>query len=401
MYHPPAEYLGQRLPYYFVGLIWTLLGLLGQTFASLYELWILYATAFFVTMLGINILYAMMLAILADQVPAKQVGTANGILAFQLVVGSIFGFGLFHTLLQQDISNMYYLYSGCVLVAGLLTVAFAHERDAAFAWAERTEPPQHHISLLQSLVDPIVTPNDSPWWQSYTIDVNSDFFFVTLSRLFYYCGNSVQTFFLYFLHDIIRVQDKSGGNPEAAVAQLAMLGQLSGAAVCYPIGFFSDYIGSDRRPIVYMSCAVFSACLLCMIAATSMNNMVVLSTVLGAANGVYLTMETSLAVDTLPKSRSSSQLAELAKKEEGSNAKGSAQLLGIWGVAAFLGSALGPMVGGPLLYLFGKKNDNDDEETDEYSLRGYAVVLSLSAFYFFCSAWSLRYIRKPNGNAEV
>ena len=43
MYHPPAEHLGQRLPYYFVGLIWTLLGLLGQTIASLYELWILYA----------------------------------------------------------------------------------------------------------------------------------------------------------------------------------------------------------------------------------------------------------------------------------------------------------------------------------------------------------------------
>ena len=126
-----------------------------------------------------------------------------------------------------------------------------------------------------------------------------------------------------------------------------------------------------------------------------MEDMIVLCSVLGMANGIYLTMETSLAVDTLPKSRSSSQLKQMAEESgKKKKDKGSAQLLGIWGVAAFLGSALGPMVGGPLLYAFGRQGNaaNPDDE-EEYRLLGYAVVLGLSSFYFLCSAWSLRYIK--------
>ena len=70
----------------------------------------------------------------------------------------------------------------------------------------------------------------------------------------------------------------------------------------------------------------------------------------------------------------------------------SAQLLGVWGVAGFFGSALGPMIGGPLLYVFGDQGKIEDDGSEEYSLRGYTVVLSLSAFYFLCSALVLRHI---------
>jgi MFS family permease len=97
--------------------------------------------------------------------------------------------------------------------------------------------------------------------------------------------------------------------------------------------------------------------------------------------GAYLTLETSLAVDTLPDT--------VVDGPSGGNA----QLLGIWGVAAFLGSALGPMIGGPLLYFFGSSGTVDDHG---YTIRGYAVVLSLSAVYFLLSAVSLRWVRKAN-----
>ena len=89
-------------------------------------------------------------------------------------------------------------------------------------------------------------------------------------------------------------------------------------------------------------------------------------------------METSLAIDTLPK-----------KMNDGPSG-GNAQLLGIWGIASFLGSALGPMIGGPLLYLFG--NSEIDSEQD-YSIEGYALVLSLSALYFLLSAVALQWVR--------
>lgn len=199
--------------------------------------------------------------------------------------------------------------------------------------------------------------------------------------MFYYCGISVQTFFLYFVHDIIRVKD----NPEATVASLAIISQMSGAITCYPVGVISDrLLGGRRKPFVYIACALLSSATISLMFVTTLHEMAICCLVLGGANGVYLTMDTSLAVDTLPK--------DLQDDDD----NGSAQLLGIWGVAAFLGSALGPMIGGPLLYYFGQKHDSDDsteEVEEEYSRAGYAVVLSLSSFYFLCSALSLQFIK--------
>lgn len=137
--------------------------------------------------------------------------------------------------------------------------------------------------------------------------------------------------------------------------------------------------GGRRKPFVYLSCAILAVATLGLVLCTNMHHMAILCMILGGANGMYLTMDTSLAVDTLP-----------TEKNEGGSA--SAQLLGVWGVAGFFGSALGPMIGGPLLYVFGDQGKIEDDGSEEYSLRGYTVVLSLSAFYFLCSALVLRHI---------
>jgi len=112
-------------------------------------------------------------------------------------------------------------------------------------------------------------------------------------------GSSIEfiQFFLYFLHDIIRVKDDT----ESSVAYLAVIGQISGALICYPVGLASDRIfGGKRKPFVYFACTVLGAVTFAMIFATTMHDMVILCSVFGAGNGIYLTMETSLAVDTLP-----------------------------------------------------------------------------------------------------
>lgn len=91
-----------------------------------------------------------------------------------------------------------------------------------------------------------------------------------------------------------------------------------------------------------------------------------------------MTLETSLAVDTLPHT--------VTDGASGHNA----QLLGLWGVAAFLGSSLGPLIGGPILYYVGSSGTVAGQD---YSIHGYAVVLSLSAVYFLLSAVSLRWVK--------
>jgi hypothetical protein len=58
---------------------------------------------------------------------------------------------------------------------------------------------------------------------------------------------------------------------------------------------------------------------------------------------------------------------------------------------AFLGSILGPMIAGSLLDILGMLHSNinmteSTTPTTDDTLTGYAIVLSLSSFYFLCSA---------------
>jgi MFS family permease len=134
-YIPPAPHeIGQRMPYLILGSVCTVTGLLLQTMASYRNFWIRYSFAFFLHMVGLNIMYAMMLAIIPDQVPASQTGVANGVLALLLVTGSLFGFSLFHSFLGEDIQNMYGLYTCIVIVTTILTGTHAHDRDAELAF---------------------------------------------------------------------------------------------------------------------------------------------------------------------------------------------------------------------------------------------------------------------------
>lgn len=141
--------IGQRMPYYLLGAILSVFGLIGQMFSSAAALWMRYGFCFFFSMTGLNIQYAMMIALIPDQVPRQQTGAANGVLALLLVTGSLFGFGLFHTVLSENIGYMYGLYTCIAIVTSILTAANAHERDAALT-AHRVERTSQKILLTPS-----------------------------------------------------------------------------------------------------------------------------------------------------------------------------------------------------------------------------------------------------------
>jgi hypothetical protein len=107
-FRPPVEFeLGQRMPYLAFGGICSVIGLLGQYTESYEKLWLRYGVFFFLHMIGLNISYAMMIALIPDQVPKSQTGVANGILALELVTGSLVGFFLFHVFFSRNIQDMY------------------------------------------------------------------------------------------------------------------------------------------------------------------------------------------------------------------------------------------------------------------------------------------------------
>ena len=140
------------------------------------------------------------------------------------------------------------------------------------------------VLLKTMLYDPLLLLDRKTLIATYSINIeeNHDFFIVTVSRLFYYCGSSVQTFFLYFLHDIIGITD----DPETAVAGLAVVTQMSGALVCYPVGWLSDqFFGGRRKPFVYIACSLLGGVTSAMVFARTMETMTMLCFCFGAANG--------------------------------------------------------------------------------------------------------------------
>ena len=193
-----------------------------------------------------------------------------------------------------------------------------------------------------------------------------DFFWVTASRTLYYMGISAQTFFLYFLKDVAKMSD-----PETGVTILSSVAQLAAACSAYPVGMLSDKLGKGRKLFIYVACAILAIGNASFIFCRSLLAVCIISGLIGVGNGGYLAMDSALAIDTLP------------------NKHEAAKFLGIWGVASFLGTALGPMVGGPLLYFVGR---TDVEGV--YSVQGYAILLCMSVVYFVCAALVLRKVEK-------
>ena len=68
--------------------------------------------------------------------------------------------------------------------------------------------------------------------------------------------------------------------------------------------------------------------------------------------------------------------------------QGSAEALGTWGVAGFIGTYIGPMIGGAALEIFGKT-----ENEREYSYSGYFALLTDGAFICFLCGFVTSFIK--------
>lgn len=137
-----------------------------------------------------------------------------------------------------------------------------------------------------------------------------------------------------------------------------------------PVGQLSDssLFGGQRIPFVNLSCALLCSCTFLLTFCTYVYQVEIICVLLGAANGAYLTMETSLAVDALEtlkrdfhgdqndllleddnatdgnaiggKNDGCSDKEVAGEDEADEDSIGAAQLLGIWGVAGFVGKNL-------------------------------------------------------------
>jgi Na+/melibiose symporter-like transporter len=392
---------GRRRPFIVLGGVAGILGIIAQDWASMNRNPVMYYVAYAMSMLALNTAYTAVVGIMPDLVPAEQAGMASGIAALHTVGGANLGFLVYANTVGSNDARLHAMYMSFVVITTAciaLTVfacdevpLLASDADndddqvgcAEPADAENGEEPQQQ-QQQQLPVAPARPPRSpsaasrantrcfsQPVRHKYIIDSyyidprkHRDFTFVFWSRTFYYLGASVQTFFKFYLHDIVGVEDAEG-----AIVKTAIIGQLCAALTAIPTGCLSDRCGRVRKPFIYAACAVLAAGNVVNCFVRSEFEVYIVCGILGCANGVYLSMDAALALDTLP---------------SGDEA---ARFMGVWGIGCFLGGAVGPVLGGPILEFCGKSLDGS-----AYRYNGYAILLVFAGICFLLSGVILHFV---------
>lgn len=258
-----------------------------------------------------------------------------------------------------------------ITVKSLDGIVDAETEDASMLekQGEQTKATQKYEG--HKLFSPPITYTD--FINSYFIDArqHTDFAIVFWSRTLYYIGASMQTFFKFYLKDVVGVADA-----EATIVKTALIGQVCAACTAIPTGLLSDRIGKLRKPFIYFACIVLFLGNVANIFARDEFDIFTVAALLGGANGIYLAMDAALALDTLP------------------NGEEAARFMGVWGIGCFLGSALGPVIGGPILSACG----HNQLMPEAYNYVGYAIILGLAAFCFLASGAALFFVGNNQGH---
>jgi len=185
------------------GVALAIVGTLTMRFARQYHFGYMYVAALTTAIGGVNIAYSSYSALLPDFIDSGQMGRASGVMAVMTVLGGFIGFVSFALGLQ--VAQAYNLYVFVAAAVAFTTCVAAREQVQ-----KEAPPPASCVELIKI----------------YSIDAraNPDFFWVFVTRTFYYMGISIQAFTLFMMRDVQRVAD-----PKYYTSLLAMIGQLSAA----------------------------------------------------------------------------------------------------------------------------------------------------------------------------
>jgi MFS family permease len=133
--------------------------------------------------------------------------------------------------------------------------------------------------------------------------------------------------------------------------------QVAGALVSAPIGKLSDTIGFKK--LVIASCIMIGAVyagFIAVILDPRLDFVYMLGLLFGVANGAFLAVDYALACDVL-----------VNKDEIGRD-------MGLWGVGAFVGTTLGPIILGPMLQSYSIMDA--DGKVTAFGDQGYVLVFT-------------------------
>jgi MFS family permease len=224
-------------------------------------------------------------------------------------------------------------------------------------------------------------PSRQEMLSTFRINLNDDidFFWVCVGRMQFYVSTSCTVFMLYYLRDMLGIKHEADRKEKMGI--LGVSAQIMGAVAAIPFSRLSNTMG--RKAVINISCMVMVVTFALYVAAPKVVEggswplVLTAGLVYGMGSGAYLSVDYALAMDCLPKGKTV------------------AEAFGLWGIAGFLGSTVGPTIGGLLLAFNKRASDGQDPvladpplprvtndpkdltggPEDEYSFLGYALVM--------------------------
>lgn len=280
-------------------------------------------------------------------------GIVSGYLSLYTFIGALLAMAAVGLTQGMPVHVQYPIYMVSISAACAIVCAAVSEASTVHLY----EVSREHLSLKDLTA-------------SFCLDMTAeiDFFWVCASRMFFYMSISSSVFMYYYLRDMIfRGQDAD--SLRSHLSTLVIVSQLVGAVCSIPCGHLSNRIG--RKVAIYA--ANFLMSITCMLYAIAPNSgvfawpVVVAGGLLyGMGAATYFSVDYALALECLP------------------IGKTTAEAFGLWGVAGFLGSTIGPLVAGVLLWLPSMKVNWQGAAVDEYPYIGYVMVLILTGPIMNC-----------------
>jgi len=337
---------GRRRPFILLGTIATIMLLPG---ISLAESSIVLFFFYCLLQISTNAAQGPFQAFIPDHVPEKKRGLASGVKSMMEIIGGITVVRLIGYFMSRYSPGQGTLWLWLALgtLAAVLTVVML---ATVLAVKEKPVSTVSRITFMSTIT------------RGFKIDVRAkpEFIYFLVSRLLIFMAlATLQTFALYFLRDVIRVD-----NPATATANLVVAIGIGMLAVVYPAGILADRLG--RRPVIMVSGLLGACGVLVLLFATSYTIVLGGGAIIGIATGGFVSANWALATDLVNKG------------EE-------AKYLGLTNLATAGGSALARLIG-PAIDLFNVSRPG----------MGYQIMLVTCFAYFVIGSLLVLKIKKRN-----
>ncbi|HEX6798374.1 MAG TPA: MFS transporter [Ktedonobacterales bacterium] len=308
-------------------------------------------------------------AIIADQIPEAQRGSASGFYGLMTLLGTAVGVELAAAIVTTNANPGQQPPNTLPFRTALLTL---------FVVLAAIQVVFVALTVLAVRETPLAEPRPLAWgvfFARFRFDPRTypDFSWILLTRVLIMTGIwSINFFLLYYMTDVLGITGNGHGasafgftvsSPQQALAFFLPLVLVSSALTVYFAGWLSDRVG--RKKLVYLAGAMMTIVALIFIFAQSLSAALVAALFFGLGFGAYTSVDWALATDVLPPTDESGKY------------------MGIWSAAGIIPQVIGVVLGGTITHFLKQLPDH----------LGYDALFGVTVVLFLLGTLLVRQVR--------